>query len=57
MMTTQLAVHAFHVHRPGVSLPVWRSDAWLNRHTPDQHLRLQVCQQPTQLDIFGELAS
>lgn len=28
-----LAVHAYALVRPGVSLPVWRSDAWLVRRT------------------------
>ena len=54
-MTTVLAIHAFQITN-GRKTPVWRSDAWLNTGTPNRHLTIAVCTEPTQLDLFGATA-
>lgn len=54
MTTTELAIHAYALHRG----PIWRSDAWA---APDHHLHIEApamttAPQPVyggQLDLFG----
>ena len=53
---TPLAIHAFAVVRPGVALPVWRSDSWTARQAGTHHLHLVAPSGGAQLNLFGAAA-